>query len=696
MAKRRRQGERPRPAPPSPGSAKPATGNVKTTSGNLITSVGGAGLTAACVLLLVIAGAAVYANSIHGAFVFDDQSNIVREDVIRRLWPVWPLLRTRRPLVDLTLAVNYAISGLETWSYHLFNIAVHVVAGMVLFGVLRRTLRRIAHALQREIETTGWAAIVAILWLIHPLQTQCVTYVVQRGESMMGLFYLLTLYCFIRGLDSRRVARWHVGAVLCCAAGMACKGVMVTAPFLVLLYDRAFASGSLVEALRRRAPLYAGLVATWLVLVAVGVAPGVLNPHHAGPATVGFAYKGTSPVAYLATQPGVILHYLRLVVVPVGFCLDYGWPVASKATDVILPAAVIGCMLIATVWAAWRRHPLGFAGAWFFGILAPTSSFIPIKDAAFEHRMYLSLAGIVVVVTAFAVRLGGRAMDRLGGGRRTRTVLAASCAVVASVLLGYGTIQRNNDYASEITMWRDVVAKRPDNARAQNNLGDCLVTAGRIAEGLPYLAEAVRLQPRYFRAWYNYGSAYLLLRENEKAIAAFETALDIDSDPHEAKFFTNYGVALERLGRDADAVAQFRKAIAVDPHFSKAHYNLANRLRKAGEFDEAITAYEAAIREQPDMTEAHINLGLTLRRANRLDEAIEQYNIALEQAVRNKDAALEAKVHLNLGVLYSTAGNLDSAIREYEETLRISPDDADIQQHLKELKNRKASGGRAG
>jgi hypothetical protein len=238
---------------------------------------------------------------------------------------------------------------------------------------------------------TGIALAAALIWTIHPLQTESVTYIVQRAESIMGLFYLLTLYCVIRGAGSARPMAWYVLAVLACLLGMASKEVMATAPLVVLLYDRTFLSGTFQGALRRRWPLYVALTCTWGLLAYL-----VAGSTDRG-GSAGFGLSVTV-WQYALTQLGVITHYLGLAFWPAGLVFDYGWPIASSVGQILPGAIVISLLLAGTIWALIRYPAAGFLGACFFLILAPTSSFVPVTDAAFEHRMYLPLAA----VTSFA------------------------------------------------------------------------------------------------------------------------------------------------------------------------------------------------------------------------------------------------------------------------------------------------------
>jgi hypothetical protein len=199
-------------------------------------------------VLVIVAGLAVYANSFAGVFVFDDSVHILQNERIRDLSALPKVLSGRRPVVDFTLAVNYALDELTVRGYHAVNLAIHIAAALILFGTVRRTLQR-KMFLDRFSRSSSWLALVsALIWVVHPLQTQSVTYMIQRAESLMGLFYLLTLYCVIRGVESSRSTAWFTLAVCACAAGMGSKAVMVTAPVLVLLYVGA---GAYTRAWRR-------------------------------------------------------------------------------------------------------------------------------------------------------------------------------------------------------------------------------------------------------------------------------------------------------------------------------------------------------------------------------------------------------------------------------------------------------------
>ena len=558
--------------------------------------------------LIILAAFAAYRNSLSAPFVFDDRSRILENQHIQHAPLSEAAGGTSRPVVQLSLALNYAAGGFDVRGYHVFNLIIHILAALTLYGIVRRTLA--GERLRSRYDlTAGWLSFAAaMLWLLHPLQTESVTYIIQRAESMMALFYLLTLYCVIRGAEGTKGRLWYAAAVIACAVGMGCKPVMVTAPVMVLLYDLVFLTGSLRETLRRRVWLYSGLAATWLLLLVL-----LEDGGQEWRTSAGFSYQPIRPVEYMLTQPGVILHYLRLSVWPHPLCLDYAWPIARTWISIVPPAALIAILLLATVWL-WKSMPsLGFVCTWFFLTLAPSSSVIPIADAAFEHRMYLPLAALAVLVVIGIHALAGRS--------------SVGVFLALAVGLGFLTAQRNEDYRSELAIWSDTVAKRPNNPRAHYGLGVALVDQSRIPEAMSEYAVALRIKPDYAEAHYNLGYALASQDKVPEAIAEYDAALRIKPDYAEAHY--NLGTALASQGRIAEAMTQFTAALRINPDNSKAHNNLGTALAEQGRIAEAMTQFTAALRINPDNSEAHNNLGTALAEQGRIAEAIAQFREAL-------------------------------------------------------------------
>ena len=445
--------------------------------------------------LIALAAIAVYAGSLRGPFVFDDPASIVDNPTIRDLRRLGTVLSPPggmlavegRPVVNLTLAVNWALGREEVLGYHLFNVALHALTALALFGLVRRTLLLPATAARFGDSATGLAAVVAVLWAVHPLQTETVNVVVHRGEGMMALCYLGMLYAVVRSATSTRPGRWHAAAAMACAVGAGCKEIIVTAPLTVLLYDRIFLASSWREIARRRRWLYAGLLASWALLVLL--VSGFYEPGGTG----GMAQR-LGPWPYLLLQPRNVLRYLGLSFWPHPLVLDYGMESPGPVVTVLPAALAVAGMLGATAWALRRAPRVGFLGAAFFLVLAPTTTILPLaSQTTAEKRMYLPLAAVVTLV----VLGGGAAWRRLASGRgagwpRRAPFLAVA---LATAVLGGLTIRRNHDYRSGVAIWSDTVAKRPDNARAHYNLGRELALRRDAAGALAQFDRSLALDP---------------------------------------------------------------------------------------------------------------------------------------------------------------------------------------------------------
>jgi len=733
--------------------------------------------------LIVLAAIAAYHNSLAGPFVLDDDAAIAGNPTIRHLWPIWTVLSppregetvSGRPLLNLTLAINYAHSGLNVRGYHATNLAIHIAAALLLFGILRRTF--LMPALRDRFGSAVLLLALAstLLWTVHPLQAESVTYVVQRAESLMGLFYLLTLYCVIRGAAAgtvpgeERGARnegrgrgsegviqanitsgekgdcpprpipwlWYAAAVLACLLGMATKEVMVTAPLVVLLYDRTFLAGSFGNTLRQRWGLYAGFAATWVLSAYLVLSTGLIFRQSELLAPDRFSYA--------RSQPGVILHYLQLSFWPRPLCLVADLPAASRLGEILPAAMAVGLLLAATVWGLMGRKACGFLGAWFFLILAPTSSIFPLRDLAYEHRMYLPLAAVAVLVVAGGYHLWDRLPPPAGSGTRATITRWAAPAVVsgaALVALGCATLARNAQYQSQLTIWQDSVEKRPASSTAHNNLGIALASEGRTAEAIEHYQEALRLNPANAQAHNNLGLALGRLGRFDEAVAHYRDLLRLKPDnvqahnslaaflaamgktdeaiehyhaalrlkPDEAAIHNNLGNALASLGRTGEALDNFREALRLKPELADAHCNLGLLLAESGKTDEALDHYHEALRLKPDYALAHNNLAASLFALGKTDEAIEHYREALRlkpddaatcnnlgnaladvgrtgealthyrEALRLKPELVDA--HCNLGILLAALGRTEEAIERYREALRLNPDFANAHYHL--------------
>jgi protein O-mannosyl-transferase len=589
--------------------------------------------------------------------VLDDIPVIRHNPSIRGLWPPWAafvpppgLGVTGRPLLNFSFALSHALSGTDPWGYHLLNLAIHVLAGLALLRVLRRTLRRLGRP-----DWAGLALSAALLWVLHPLQTSTVTYISERSEAMAALFILLALYGFIRWTEPEPAApgdaRWAWLAVLACLLGVLSKEVAATAPVLVLVYDRSLVAGTFSGALRRHWRLYAGLATSWVVL---GLVETGLGERGVGTAS------GMGWSAYALSECGVILRYLGLAGWPAPLVLDYGPGLAGGGIPALLAVAALGAAALA---ALLLRPAAGFAACAFFILLAPTSSIVPIPlQPMSENRMYLPLAAVLTLVLA--------GLSRLAGGRRG----TAAMVCVAAMACAAGTFARNADYGDLVGLWRDTVSKRPGNARARTNLGLALLEAGRAAEAATELERAVADSPLLPDAHYNLGVALDRLSRRPDAIAQYQEAVRLK--PSSAAAWGNLAIDLAQAGRPEEALPAFAEAARLDPTSAEVRGNLGMALLQAGRPAEASAAFAEAVRLRPESTDLRNRLAIALAEGGRPADAIAELEETLRLDPRDE------QTHLNLGNVLANSGRMEEAAREFAEALRLSPSSAEARSRL--------------
>ena len=615
----------------------------------------------ACIIILT---SLAYSNSFTVPLLFDDIPAIANNTTIRQwstaLQPPVDSTAGGRPVLNLSLAVNYAVSGTEVRSYHLVNLMIHLVAGLVLFGIIRRT------PVLGAMGGTWIPFCGALLWCLHPLQTASVTYIVQRAESLMGLLYLLTLYCFLRGVTAADSWRrlWFALSIVACALGMGTKEVMVSAPVIVLLFDRTFVSGSFRGALRVRGGAYAGLAATWILLLVL-----VLSTNGRG-GSAGIS-AGVSFWDYLLAQFPAVTRYLLLSIWPDPLVFYYGTQWVSDPWS-ISPYVIALLVLVASLaWVTTRpglpMKSISFAGLWFFAVLAPTS-FVPIvRQTMAEHRMYLALVP-VIVGCVFVIRWWlGRA--------------AVPLFLVVSVVFAGLTVRRNQDYRSAIGIWSDTVAKLPDNAFARYNLGRELEhQPGQKEEAAFQYREAVRLKPDFVEARTNLSNVLLMQGKLAEAVGELEVSLRLA--PKSPQAHNNLGyVLIKTPARLGEAIDLFQTAVLLKPDYAEAHCNLGAALVTAGRIEEAVMCYEKALRIRPEYMQAHFNLGNALAKTpGKLSEAV----FHLKEAARLQPNI--PGVHLNLAVaLLNLPGRKAEAQAHLETVLRLQPENHPVRDLLARL-----------
>ena len=639
--------------------------------------------------MIALAAVAAYSNSLSVPLFFDDAHAIKENPTIRKLASIATVLSpprdgggvSGRPVINLSIALDYAFFGTRVEGYHWTNLLIHACSGVILFGLIRRCLLAPTLGERFGPEATLLAFAASLLWTLHPLQTESVTCVIQRTELIVGFFYLTTLYCFMRSEDSGSPRAWQAAAVLACLLGMASKEVMVSAPLLVLLLDWTLVSQSLLLAWRRRRAMYLGLAATWILLCASLISLG-----GARGAAAGFGL-GVPWWAYALTQCEAIVLYLKLSLWPNPLVLDYGTGVVTSILDVLPQGLLLVALVAGTVFATRVRPAVGFLGVFFFAVLAPSSSVVPlVAQTMAEHRMYLPLAAVITVgVGASYVAARERGLWAL---------------LVLAVALGFVTYHRNEAFHDEISIWTDTLAKKPQSIRVRVSLANALSDLGKSDEALVHYREALRLAPDQADAWNGIGAQLIALGRPREAREPCELALKYR--PFYAEAHTNLGSALCAEGNFAEAQKHFEAAIALKPFLASAHADLAGLLVQQQSYAEAIAHCEIAIRENPRIPEAFFNLaraqahlgrpaaaavnfartiqlnsnyaaaesdwGAVLVQQNQFAEALPHFL----RATALDPKSIEARS--NLGTAYFHLEQLDEAIVNFREAIRLNPD----------------------
>ena len=766
-------------------------------------------------ILITLLAAIIYSNIYQSPFVFDDIYSIVENRAIRDVSNFLDLkqLLKPRPVVDLTFALNYKFGKLDVFGYHLVNILIHIINGFVAYFLALAILRLLFRPSgageeaessklkgQREEgkaqssklkaqrkrgkvkkgeaaggvsqfsifpDESGFAQysnnfqtsipmislFAALIFIVHPLQTQAVTYTIQRYASLAAMFYMGSVLFYLKARMFQQRAKGEAQSpklpsfslqpsafyVLCIICGMLAflsKQNTASLPAAIILVEYLFIDRTW-QGWKKKILWFtpAFILFAILVLYVSGFFSGTIQGRGLLE-DVSDLMRETGLVSrwsYLCTQFNVLVIYIRLLFLPIGQNLDYVYPFKSGFFDAYTPLAFLFLSGIAVL-GIWKRKGqpiITLAIFWFFITLSVESSIIPIRDALFEHRLYLPMFGFALIVSYLLFHFLSK-----------KRLWAIVICVSVIVSLGAATYLRNRIWQDGITLWSDVLSKVPQSIRAHNNLGSALTRQARFKEAMSHFSKVLRAIPENAKAHYNQGVALAGQGDLEKAIRHYSEALRIKpdyakahynlgnilekqgsfkeairhysealrikpddtetrnnlavalarqgsfkeamshfsevlrADPENAKARYNVGSILEGQGRIKEAMSHFSEAVRIKPDYAKAHYNLGNILEKQGSFKEAIRHYSEALRIKPDDTETRNNLAVALARQGGFKEAVSHFSEVLQKDPEN------AKVHYNLGGVLKQQGNLEDAIHHFSEAVRIKPDYAKAHHNL--------------
>ena len=553
------------------------------------------------VLLIVVVALLAYANTFTVPFQFDDypiiKNNLLVQDICNLADPsrakgthLYYYLKLRYVSL-LSFAINYQLHGLDVVGYHVANLAIHIINALLVYLLLVFTFATpVLENSHLKARAPLIALSAALLFVAHPVQTQAVTYIVQRYMSLATLFYLLSLVTYIKWrLVSLQISRLNmkgfrsiqVGIYLFSLAaailGMKAKEIVFTLPLAIALYEFLFFQ----EKLRRRVlflmPFFLTmLVIPWAFIDLVDLHQP-LEEIFTSVSKKSFIATPVSRWDYLLTQFAVIVTYLRLLAFPVNQNVDYDYPIYQSFFDlqVFLSFFFLLSLFSLAVYLIYRYRDqapatrlIAFGIFWFFLTLAVESSFMPMIDAINEHRLYLPSVGAFMSFTTAAFFLA----DRWKNQRPLAAKLIFPALLVSVIIFTGATYKRNQVWQSEVSLWQDAVRKSPNKPRPYNELGVAYARQGRFAEAIPLYQKALRLDPSFAQAYGNLGVAYGNLGRSDEAEAIFLKALRIN--PRDGNAFNNLGVLYLRQKKLKEARKMFLKALEIHPGKTAARENL--------------------------------------------------------------------------------------------------------------------------
>jgi tetratricopeptide (TPR) repeat protein len=581
--------------------------------------------------LIVVSAVALvaYSNALDGPFVFDDVTGIVENRHVRVYELSFDALaaavvenRSTRPLASLSFALNHAFGGYAVRSYHVVNIAIHLATAWVVVLLATSLFRRLWPGETGRVR--GLALLAALVFVAHPIQTQAVTYVVQRMTSMATLFYLLAVLAYLEARSAERNRRWAWWAA-CGATGLlafGAKQIAVTLPFALLLVEWHFFRDAGWSWLRERAWALMGLFG----LLAAGAAVYLAGFDAPMPS---YAEQGFTMAERLLTQLRVVVFYIGLLVFPDPSRLNllHAFPTSHSLLDP--PSTLLaGALLLALLTLAFalrrRERLLSFAILWFFLHLLLESTVLPLA-LVFEHRLYLPMFGCAL--------LAADVIWRIAGGRRWAVVVAGTALIGA---LASATFVRNAVWGDAVSFWTDVVSKSPLEDRAHYNLALAYEAIGSIEQAERAHEQVLRLNPSYADAVNALGMIYEGRGEFDRALDRYQAAARMD--PTIAVYPTNRALLQARRGQLDPAAKALEDVVASHPEHAEGHYALGHIRELTDRLEDAAQCYERAVALESDHVDAHLRLAILLAVQGKAAEALDHARIVTRLAPERQEA----------------------------------------------------------
>ncbi|MFA5059165.1 MAG: tetratricopeptide repeat protein [Candidatus Omnitrophota bacterium] len=605
------------------------------------------------IFILFALGVCVYWPSLRAPFQFDDYMTIVEDSAIKDLRSIFVIWMTdpSRFLTHLSFAVNYFFGGLKPEGYHAVNLLLHFAVAGLVYLFLKEIFQRGLKENRTLKDAKAMAFFGAAIFLVHPLQTSAVTYVSQRSTLLAGACYLLALLLYVRFRQEKKLI-FYIFSVAVAFVGLFTKPIIITLPFAIILLEIFFLDFSF----KRDKKIILAFLPFVFMIVAV---PSLLMlwKYKSWDLTrlldVTRETNSISRGDYLLTQFNVLVTYLRLLVFPVHQNLDYDYPIARSffSFPTFFSFCILFGILILAMQIYKKQKLIAFGISWFFLTLSLESSFFPIADVIFEHRLYLPMIGAIIVCAVLLFRFISL--------RRWQIAAALILISILSVL----SYQRNIVWSDRLGFLEDIVRKSPGKARVHNNLAVVYHEKGFLEKAQQEYEKAIALDNHYAHPHNNLGNIYFEKGDIDRAIAELNLAIEIKPNydgPH-----YNLGNVHRQKGDSKAAEESYRKALEINPTFAPAYAGLGRVHLEKNDLSKAKFYFYEAIRFNPDFAFAFYSLGDIYVSEEKYEMAYDAY----KSAAKRDDKM--ASAHNNMGNIADMLGRYDEAIDCYEKAIAV-------------------------
>ncbi len=649
----------------------------------------------------------VYSNTLNVPFVFDDIARIKdNQDIRISELSLDELSKAafnknsskERPVGIITFALNYYFHEYNLPGYHAVNILIHILAGIFLYFFILNTFNALSAEKKgsspESINPSFIAFFATLLWLVNPVHTQSVTYIVQRQNSLAAMFFIASFLCYVKGRMSQRQSSsttksekntkghlqkgkgskqkaqnrkaaskmgrrlhylWFAGSAMTWILALGCKQTAATLPFFVILYEWYFFQDLNGEWLKRHLKVFLAIFALFILVAFLYLGADPLDRLQ----SITDYSKGEFTFSErLLTQFRVVIYYLGLLFYPhpSRLRLDYDFPLSHSLIDPLTTLLSVGAIIgfiVAAFYFARKDRLISFCILWFFGNLVIESSIIPLA-IIFEHRTYLPSMMVCLAIVILAFRL-----------IKLKWFMAGLLTPVI-IVFSIWTYQRNNVWKDPVSFWSDNVQKSPNKARPRGNLGIALFDQGRLEDAVHHFREAIRIKPDHVDAHLKLGNALEAQGKLEEAIHHYSETLRIKPDHVDAHI--KLGNALEAQGKTVEAFDHFIEALRIKPENEGALNNMGVAMMRQGRLEEAFGYFLKIVRVNPEFFQAYNNMGYIQAQQGMTDEAIRNYKKALSIAPDFVQALN------NLAVAYSGKGEYDEALSLFKKIVKLRPD----------------------